>query len=120
MSVKVFGYIVGLVERLDFFFKNVSASRCSLRVFQRPILLSAHVVIFQAAQSDLCRQLKRNVGAVQSKATVRAARGGNRTRLGCGHTPRSKVGDIFIALGDFAAVSASFLFPSNSLIDLNV
>jgi hypothetical protein len=28
---------------------------------------------FQAAQSDLCRQLKRNVGAVQSKATVRAA-----------------------------------------------
>jgi hypothetical protein len=53
---------------------------------------------FQTAQSDVCRPVKRNVGAVQSKATVRAAGGGNRTRLGSEHTPRSK------------------LFPSNSII----
>ena len=33
---------------------------------------------------------KRNVGAVQSKATVRAARA-DLTRLGPGHTPRSKL-----------------------------
>ena len=46
---------------------------CSLSVLQRLVLLSAHVDINLTAQCDLFRLGEAERGAVQSKATVRAA-----------------------------------------------
>ena len=92
------GYIVLLLGKGLRIFRDVSASKCAL-ILQRLILLSAHVLFFWQRNVTYAVQLKRNVGAVQSKATVQVPNPfTDRTRLGSGHTPRPK------------------LFPSNSLI----
>jgi hypothetical protein len=47
-------------------------------------------MLFATAQCDLFRLGEAERGAIQSKATVRSRTGDDRTRLGTGHTPRSK------------------------------